>query len=200
MGDFWSSQRVAVTGGAGFLGSHVVERLRGMECSPFVPRSRDYDLITGDGIERFFADARPELLIHLAGVVGGIAANRANPGRFFHDNLMMGLRLIEQARRSGVRRFVCVGTVCSYPERTPVPFSEKDLWNGFPESTNAPYGVAKKALLVQLQAYREQYGFPGTYLLPVNLAARTNQLDHLRPELCRVRRATLRHRGFSSPK
>ena len=170
MGGFFSTQRVAVTGGAGFLGRTVVSKLRKRGCSdPFVPRSADYDLRTEVGVERMLVDARPDLVIHLAAVVGGIGANRDNPGRFFYDNLMMGAKLIEAARLAGTGKLVCVGTICAYPKLTPVPFREENLWDGYPEETNAPYGVAKKALLVQLQAYREQYGFNGVYLLPVNL-------------------------------
>ncbi len=180
---------MAVTGGGGFLGSHVVHRLREQGCRPFVPRSRDYDLRSGDGVRRFFDDARPEVVIHLAGVVGGIGANRANPGRFFYDNLLMGIRLIEEARLRGLAKFVCVGTICAYPKLAPVPFSEDDLWNGYPEATNAPYGLAKKLLLVQLQAYRQQYGLNGIYLLPVNLYGPRDDFDlessHVTPALIR---------------
>jgi len=185
----FESRRIVVTGGAGFLGSHVVGRLceRGVE--PFVPRSRDYDLRSQTGIARLLSDARPELIIHLAAVVGGIGRNQSNPGKFFYDNLIMGALLIEAARRAGVSKFVCVGTVCAYPKHTPVPFRESDLWNGFPEETNAPYGLAKKALMVQLQAYREQYGFNGVYLLPVNLYGPRDDFDpeasHVIPALIR---------------
>jgi GDP-L-fucose synthase len=189
MSGFFESRRLAVTGGAGFLGSHVVDRLRRLGCDPFVPRSADYDLRTGDGVLGFLADARPELLLHLAGVVGGIGANRANPGRFFFDNLIMGARLIEASRLHGVAKLVCVGTICAYPKLAPVPFREDDLWNGYPEETNAPYGVAKKSMLVQLQAYREQYGFNGIYLLPVNLYGPRDDFDpassHVIPALIR---------------
>jgi GDP-L-fucose synthase len=159
-----------VTGGAGFLGRAVCARLsRETPAAIFVPRSAEYDLRTPDGVRRVFADSEPELVIHLAAVVGGIGANRANPGRFFYDNAMMGLQLMEQARVTGVDKFVAVGTVCAYPKFTPVPFREEDLWSGYPEETNAPYGLAKKMLLVQAQAYRDQYGFNAIYLLPVNL-------------------------------
>jgi len=164
------NKRIVVTGGAGFLGSHLVEQLRSMTCRDiFVPRSGQYDLRTLEGVSRLYRDARPEVVIHLAAVVGGIGANRENPGSFFYDNLMMGVELMEHARRQGVEKFVAVGTVCAYPKFTPVPFKEDDLWNGYPEETNAPYGLAKKMLLVQAQAYRQQYGLNAIYLLPVNL-------------------------------
>jgi GDP-L-fucose synthase len=170
MTDFWTSRRVMVTGGSGFLGTAVVDRLRQAGGTQlFVPRSSEYDLRTRDGIARALADGRPNLIIHLAAVVGGIGANRANPGRFFYENAIMGIELMEQARIAGVEKFVGVGTVCSYPKFTPVPFHEDDLWNGYPEETNAPYGLAKKMLLVQGQAYRDQYGFNAIHLLPVNL-------------------------------
>ncbi len=166
----WSARRVMVTGGAGFLGSHLVAKLKQRGCtSIFVPRSRDYDLVSAEGIARAYDDSRPELVIHLAAVVGGIGANMAQPGRFFYDNLMMGAQLMEQARLRGVAKFVALGTICAYPKFTPVPFHEDDLWNGYPEETNAPYGLAKKMLLVQSQAYRQQYGFNSIFLLPVNL-------------------------------
>ena len=169
--------RITVTGGAGFLGSHVVARLREQGAEVFVPRSRDYDLVSGEAVARLYRDARPQILIHLAAQVGGIGANRENPGRFFYENLMMGVQLMEEGRRAGVEKFVAVGTVCAYPKFTPVPFREDDLWNGYPEETNAPYGLAKKMLLVQAQAYREQYGFLAVYLLPVNLYGPRDSFD-----------------------
>ncbi len=170
-------KRITVTGGAGFLGSHVVSRLQARGADVFVARSRDYDLVSGDAVRRLYHDARPQVVIHLAAQVGGIGANRENPGRFFYENLMMGVQLMEEGRRAGVEKFVAVGTVCAYPKFTPVPFREDDLWNGYPEETNAPYGLAKKMLLVQAQAYREQYGFLAIYLLPVNLYGPRDSFD-----------------------
>jgi GDP-L-fucose synthase len=167
-----SGKRVMVTGGAGFLGKSVVARLKAagvQKDNIFVPRSKDYDLRTAEGVGDALADGEPEVVIHLAAVVGGIGANRENPGRFFYENAAMGIELMEQSRLAGVRKFVQIGTVCSYPKFTPVPFSEDDLWNGYPEETNAPYGLAKKMLLVQGQAYRQQYGFDVIHLIPVNL-------------------------------
>jgi GDP-L-fucose synthase len=161
-----------VTGGAGFLGKSVIARLRAAGVAKddlFVPRSKDYDLRTAEGVGDALADGEPNVIIHLAAVVGGIGANRENPGRFFYENAAMGIELMEQARTAGVEKFVQIGTVCSYPKFTPVPFREEDLWNGYPEETNAPYGLAKKMLLVQGQAYRQQYGFDVIHLIPVNL-------------------------------
>jgi len=188
--DFWTNKRVVVTGGAGFLGAHVVEKLRARGCTQLVvPRSTAYDLCEQDAIVSLLHETKPHLLIHLAAVVGGIGANRQNPGKFFYDNAIMGIQLIEQARRFGVDKFVCVGTVCSYPKYTPVPFKEVDLWDGYPEETNAPYGLAKKMLLVQLQAYRQEYGFNGVYVVPVNLYGPRDNFDletsHVIPALIR---------------
>jgi GDP-L-fucose synthase len=178
MSDYWSGHRVMVTGGGGFLGQAVVKRLAlAGAADVFVPRSRDYDLRTREGIARALVDGRPDLVIHLAAVVGGIGANRENPGRFFYENAIMGIELMEQARLTGVGKFVQIGTVCSYPKFTPVPFHEDDLWNGYPEETNAPYGLAKKMLLVQGQAYRQQYGFDVIHLVPVNLYGPGDNFD-----------------------
>ena len=165
-----TEKRILVTGGAGFLGRHVVERLRERGCKEiFIPRRTEYDLTREAEVERLYADVQPHLVIHLAAVVGGIGANRVNPGRFAYENLVMGALLMEYARRVRVEKFVCLGTICAYPKFAPVPFREEDLWEGYPEETNAPYGLAKKMLLVLGQAYREQYGFNAVYLLPVNL-------------------------------
>jgi GDP-L-fucose synthase len=190
MAGFWDGRRVVVTGGAGFLGSFVVEALRARGCArPFVVRSGQYDLRREPDVVRLLDETRPDLVIHLAATVGGIGANRENPGRFFYENLMMGAHLMEQARRSGVSKFVALGTVCAYPKFAPVPFREEDLWNGYPEETNAPYGLAKKMLLVQGQAYREQYGFNSIFLLPVNLYGPRDNFDpassHVIPALIR---------------
>jgi len=174
----WPKRRVMVTGGAGFLGRSVVRRLGETGVTEiFVPRSHDYDLRTADGVRRALADGRPDVVIHLAAVVGGIGANRENPGRFFYENAAMGVELMEQSRTADVQKFVQIGTVCSYPKFTPVPFREDDLWNGYPEETNAPYGVAKKMLLVQGQAYRAQYGFDVIHLIPVNLYGPGDNFD-----------------------
>jgi len=173
-----SGKRICVTGGGGFLGQRVVAQLGAHgHRDVFVVRRRDYDLVFATDCERLYLDAKPEILINLAGTVGGIGANRESPGRFFYENTMMGVQLIEGARVHGVEKFVQVGTICSYPKFTPVPFREDDLWNGYPEETNAPYGIAKKTLLVQLQAYRDQYGVNGIYLLPVNLYGPGDNFD-----------------------
>ncbi len=167
---FWQNQKVLVTGGAGFLGRIVVEQLRARGAQDiFVPRSREYDLCRESVVQTLYKKVRPDIVIHLAAVVGGIGANQANLGKFFYENLMMGTQLIEGARKVGVEKFVAIGTICAYPKFTKVPFKEEDLWDGYPEETNAPYGLAKKMLLVQSQAYRQQYGFNSIYLLPVNL-------------------------------
>jgi GDP-L-fucose synthase len=180
---------VLTTGGGGFLGSHLVERLRGQGVDPFVARRADYDLTRESDAERLFDEARPEVVFHLAAEVGGIGANRANPGRYWYANLQMGVNILEQARIHEVRKLVLVGTVCAYPKFTPVPFHEEDLWNGYPEETNAPYGVAKKALLVGAQAYREQYGLDSIFLLPTNLYGPRDNFDlatsHVIPALIR---------------
>lgn len=168
--NFWAQQNVIVTGGSGFLGQSVIAKLKTCGCKKiFVPRSKDYDLRKSTAIRRLIKMVKPTLIIHLAASVGGIGANRENPGKFFYDNLMMGVELIEQSRLLGVTKFVAIGTICAYPKFLSVPFKEDDLWNGYPEETNAPYGLAKKMLLVQAQAYRQQYGFNAIYLLPVNL-------------------------------
>ena len=175
---FWHTQRVIVTGGAGFLGSFVVESLRQRGCENiFVPRIEEYDLRDRNTIIRLFKDTTPTLVMHLAAVVGGIGANREHPGRFFYENAIMGIELIEQARLFHLQKLVVVGTICAYPKFTPVPFKEEDLWNGYPEETNAPYGLAKKALLVQCQAYRQEYGLNAIYLLPVNLYGPRDNFD-----------------------
>jgi GDP-L-fucose synthase len=186
---FWTGRRVTVTGGAGFLGRAVVRRLERAGAEVFVPRTATHDLRTRDGIDAALRDGRPDIVFHLAGIVGGIGANRANPARYFYENAIMGIELMEQARRAGVTKYVQVGTVCSYPKFTPVPFREDDLWNGYPEETNAPYGLAKKMLLVQGQAYREQYGFNAIHLIPVNLYGPGDNFDpassHVIPALIR---------------
>ncbi|MGC8951287.1 GDP-L-fucose synthase family protein [Chloroflexus sp.] len=187
---FWHDKRVVVTGGAGFLGSYVVEKLNARGARDvFVPRSRDYDLRHVDAIRQLLADSRPDIVIHMAARVGGIGANRDHPAEFFYDNLMMGVQLLHESWKFGVGKFVTIGTVCAYPKYTPVPFKEDDLWNGYPEETNAPYGLAKKMLLVQGEAYRQQYGFNSIFLLPVNLYGPRDNFDletsHVIPALIR---------------
>jgi GDP-L-fucose synthase len=185
-----STARVVVTGGSGFLGRRVVAKLAERGCAAItVPRSREHDLRERSAVQRLYRDAKPNLVIHLAAVVGGIGANRAHPGRFFYDNVIMGIETLEQARLSGVDKYVGVGTICAYPKVTPVPFREDDLWNGYPEETNAPYGIAKKMLLVQSQAYRAEYGYNAIHLLPVNLYGPGDNFDpdssHVIPALVR---------------
>lgn len=187
---FWQDKRVVVTGGAGFLGSFVVDLLRANGCRQIiVPRSKDYDLVQMEAVQQLYSDARPDLVIHLAARVGGIGANQANPGRFFYDNLMMGTQLIEVGRQRGLKKFVALGTICAYPKFAPIPFKEDDIWNGYPEETNAPYGLAKKMMLAQSQAYRDQYGFNSIVLFPVNLYGPRDNFDlqtsHVIPALIR---------------
>jgi GDP-L-fucose synthase len=185
-----TKKRVLVTGGGGFLGRHVVDRLRAIGCQQIaVPRSADYDLTDARAIDRLFKAVRPQVIIHLAAVVGGIGANRKHPGTFLYKNLIMGTQLIEAARLAGVEKFLQTGTICSYPKFTPVPFKEADLWNGYPEETNAPYGLAKKLLIVQLESYRQEFGFNGVNVLPVNLYGPWDNFDlqssHVIPALIR---------------
>lgn len=188
--DFWANRSVMVTGGGGFLGSFVAEKLHARGCRQiFLPQSREFDLRDREAIHRALKRSDPDLIIHLAAVVGGIGANRQHPGKFLYDNLVMGLELMEAARLYGVGKFVAIGTVCAYPKFAPVPFREEDLWNGYPEETNAPYGLAKKMLLVQSQAYRAEYGFNSIFLLPVNLYGPRDHFDletsHVIPALLR---------------
>jgi GDP-L-fucose synthase len=184
-----ASKRVVVTGGSGFLGRHVVAALATRGCTALVPRKAQYDLTRDADVERMYADLEPHIVLHLAAVVGGIGANRDSPGRFFFENVMLGALAMEHARRSGVEKFVGIGTICAYPKLAPVPFHEGDLWNGYPEETNAPYGIAKKMLLVQGQAYRQEYGFNAIHLLPVNLYGPHDNFDpktsHVIPALIR---------------
>lgn len=190
MNDTFPYKRITVTGGTGFLGRFVTGKLKAFDgVDVFVPRSRDYNLIEKNNVERMLDDSRPDLVIHLAAVVGGIGHNQKNPGKFFYDNLMMGVQLIEQSRLRGVKKFLATGTVCAYPKFTPVPFKEDDLWNGYPEETNAPYGLAKKMMLVQSQAYRDEYGFNSIFILPANLYGPGDNFDletsHVIPALIR---------------
>jgi GDP-L-fucose synthase len=187
---FWTGRRVLVTGGGGFLGRSMVETLlRRGAGDVLAPRAATLDLRERDALRAYLAREKPGLVIHAAAVVGGIGANRAHPGRFFYENALMGIQLIEESRRAGVSKVVCLGTICAYPKMTPVPFREEDLWSGYPEETNAPYGLAKKMLLVQLQAYRQEYGFDGIYLLPVNLYGPRDNFDletsHVIPAMIR---------------
>lgn len=187
--EFFAGKRVVVTGGAGFLGSHVTERLEAFGAELTVPRSIEYDLTVEEDVKRLYAEAKPDIVIHLAARVGGIGANRLHPGAYWYDNLMMGALMLEHARRNKVQKFVQLGTICSYPNLTPVPFKEEDLWDGYPEVTNAPYGIAKKALLAGAQGYREQYGMDTVFLMPVNLYGPRDNFDlessHVIPALIR---------------
>jgi GDP-L-fucose synthase len=190
MSGFWNKRRVLVTGGGGFLGGFLRARLaREGPAEILSPRASELDLREPQAVREYLEQHRPDMVIHAAAVVGGIGANRMHPGRFFYENAVMGIHLIEESRRIGVDKFVCLGTICAYPKVTPVPFREDDLWNGYPEETNAPYGIAKKALLVQLQSYREEYGFNGIFLLPVNLYGPRDNFDlqtsHVIPAMIR---------------
>ncbi|MDI6751406.1 MAG: GDP-L-fucose synthase [bacterium] len=187
---FWKGKKVIVTGGAGFLGSWLIEKLKASGCLEiFIPRRSDYDLTKEADVERLYRDTEADIVIHLAAVVGGIGANKANPGKFLYENLVMGAMMMEHARRNNIKKFTAIGTICAYPKFTNIPFKEEDLWNGYPEETNAPYGLAKKMMLVQSQAYREQYGFNSIFLLPVNLYGPGDNFDlnssHVIPAMIR---------------
>lgn len=189
--EFWSGKTVMVTGGAGFLGSHLVEELkkRNRDSDIFIPRSSEYDLRKKPEIKQAYEDSNPDIVIHLAATVGGIGANKENPGRYFYNNAIMGIELIEQARQYKVDKFTTIGTVCSYPKHTEIPFREENLWDGYPEETNAPYGIAKRGLLTQIKAYKKQYDFNGIYLIPVNLYGPRDDFDletsHVIPAIIR---------------
>jgi GDP-L-fucose synthase len=190
MATFWNDRRILLTGGGGFLGGFIAAELKQRNPAALLtPPSTELDLRDATAVRAYLGEHRPNLVIHAAAVVGGIGANRSHPGRFFYDNAVMGLHLIEEARLSGVEKFVCLGTICAYPKHTPIPFREEELWNGYPEETNAPYGLAKKMLLVQLQAYRQEYGFNGIFLLPVNLYGPRDNFDletsHVIPAMIR---------------
>jgi GDP-L-fucose synthase len=190
MATFWNDRRILLTGGGGFLGGFIAAELQQRNpAALFTPRATELDLRDAAAVRAYLGEHRPNLVIHAAAVVGGIGANRSYPGRFFYDNAVMGLHLIEESRLAGVEKFVCLGTICAYPKHTPIPFREEELWNGYPEETNAPYGLAKKMLLVQLQAYRQEYGFNGIFLLPVNLYGPRDNFDlessHVIPAMIR---------------
>ncbi len=189
MTGFWQGRKVLVTGGHGFLGSHLVEKLNGLEAKVVAPTREEYDLIDGDQVRKMYVENMADIVIHLAATVGGIGANREHPGKFFYENLMMGAQLLHEAYTHKIRKFVAIGTVCAYPKNTPIPFKEDDLWNGYPEETNAPYGLAKKMMLVQSQGYREEYDYNSIFLLPVNQYGPRDNFDlktsHVIPALIR---------------